>query len=154
MSIFSNFTEVPEFSFTEISLTWFLITASVAMIFSLIEAWLATLIVYGKLTFLKKVFPVPHNLVRSHVDYLIMAALLCLSYFLCIHLRIEPPAWLVALLCFGVLYNPFGFFLQAINPKIGRSDTTFGRIVVCASFLPTTLGFGYVFISVILALLS
>lgn len=141
--------EALTFSFTEISLSWLIMTAAIVLLFSLFEAWLATLIVYGRVTFLKKIFPVPHNLVRSHVDYLIMATLLCVSYFLCLHFNIVLPEWLIAILCFGVIYNPFGFFVQAMNPKIGKAETTIGRIAVCTSFVPTTLGFGYVFLTVI-----
>lgn len=144
-SIISGYTPI---SLSEISLSWLLATAAFAMLFSLFEAWLATLIVYGKVGFLKKIFPVPHNLVRSHVDYLIMTTLLCVSYFLCLHLAIELPKWLIVTLCFGVIYNPFGFFVKAINPKAGNADTPFGRAIVCLSFVPTTLGFGYVMVMV------
>lgn len=141
--------EALSFSFNQISLSWLIMTAAIVLLFSLFEAWLATLIVYGKVAFLKKIFPVPHNLVRSHVDYLIMATLLCVSYFLCLHFNIALPGWVIAILCFGVIYNPFGFFIQAMNPKIGKAETPIGRILVCVSFVPTTLGFGYVFLTVI-----
>ena len=80
-------------SLCEISLLWLLATAAGVMLFSLLEAGLATLIVYGKVAFLKKIFPVPHNLIRSHVDYLIMTTLLCVTYFTCLHLAIELPKW-------------------------------------------------------------
>ncbi len=138
----------------EVGLSWLLVTAAGVMLFSLFEAWLATLIIYGKVGFLRKIFRVPHNLIRSHVDYLIMTVLLCVSYFLCLHLSIELPAWLIITLCFGVVYNPFGFFVKAINPEAGNADTVFGRVMVCLSFVPTTVGFGYVMVAVINALVS
>jgi hypothetical protein len=139
---------------SEISLSWLLVTAAGVMLFSLLEAGLATLIVYGKVAFLKKIFPVPHNLIRSHVDYLIMTVLLCVTYFLCLHLVIELPKWLIVTLCFGVIYNPFGFFVKAINPSAGNAETIFGRVLLCLSFVPTTLGFGYAMVMVILKLSS
>ena len=141
-------------SLSDISLSWLLATAAFAMLFSLFEAWLATLIVYGKVGFLKKIFPVPHNLIRSHVDYLIMTTLLCISYFLCLHMAIVLPKWLIVTLCFGVIYNPFGFFIKAINPKAGNADTVLGRAIVCLSFVPTTVGFGYVMVMVLAKLIS
>jgi len=136
-------------SLSEISLLWLLATAAGVMLFSLLEAWLATLIVYGKVAFLKKIFPVPHNLIRSHVDYLIMTTLLCVTYFTCLHLAIELPKWLIVTLCFGVIYNPFGFFIKAIKPNAGNAETPFGRVLVCLSFVPTTIGFGYAMVMVL-----
>ena len=59
---------------------WLLIIAAIAMLISLVEAWLATLIVYG---------------------------------------------------------------------KVGNSDTLFGRVMVCAGFLPATIGFGYIMVAVL-----
>ncbi len=57
------------------SMSWLLITAAGVTIFSLLLAWLGTLIIYAKIESLRKVFPATHNLIRCHVDYLIMASL-------------------------------------------------------------------------------
>jgi len=143
---------VPSASLSEVTMAWLLVVAAGVMVFSLFEAWLATLIVYGKVKFLKKIFPATHNLIRSHVDYLMMTSLLVVSYFVCLHLNIVLPKWVIVLLCIGVIYNPFGFFIKAINPSAGQSDTLFGKIMVCVAFLPTTIGFGYTMCTVIAAL--
>ena len=135
-----------------ISLSWLLITAAGIFLFSLLEAWIATLIIYGKVSFLKKLFPVTRNLIRSHVDYLIFTMLLCVTYFVCLHLRIELPNAIIVIICFGSIYNPFGFFVQAMNPNAGKSDSLLGKIITCSSFLPTTIGFGYAMIAVIITL--
>ncbi len=149
-SVFASYTPA---TLSNVSLSWLLVTAAGVMIFSLFEAWLATLIIYGKVGFLRKIFRVPHNLIRSHVDYLIMTVLLCVSYFLCLHLSIELPAWLIVTLCVGVIYNPFGFFVKAINPEAGNAETPIGRVFVCLGFVPTTLGFGYVMVAVLAKLI-
>jgi len=143
---------VPSASLSEVTMAWLLVVAAGVMVFSLFEAWLATLIVYGKVKFLKKIFPATHNLIRSHVDYLMMTSLLVVSYFVCLHLNIVLPKWVIVLLCIGVIYNPFGFFIKAINPSAGQSDTLFGKIMVCVAFLPTTIGFGYTMCTVIAVL--
>lgn len=137
----------------EINSQWLLITAAIALLISLVEAWLATLIIYGKIGFLKKIFPATHNLIRSHVDYTIMTALVGFIYLALDHLHIELPKAIIVILCIGVLYNPFGFVLKAINPKAGNSDTVMGRIIVCAGFLPATIGFGYSMIAILNALI-
>jgi len=143
----------PAANLSEVSMTWLLVTAAGVLLFSLVEAWLATLIVYGKVALLKKMFPATHNLIRSHVDYLMMTSLLGVTYFLCIHLNIVLPKAIIILLCIGVIYNPFGFFIKAINPNAGQSETLLGKIGVCVAFLPTTIGFGYAMITVIAVLL-
>lgn len=152
MDVPSLYLQFSPVSLSEVSLSWLLATAAGVMLFSLLEAWLATLIIYGKVGFLKKIFPVPYNLIRSHVDYLIMTTLLCVSYFLCLHLAIDLPKWLIVTLCFGVIYNPFGFFIKAINPNAGSAETPWGRALVCLSFVPTTVGFSYVMFMVLIKL--
>jgi hypothetical protein len=144
---------VPSVSFSTVSESWILFTAALVMIISLIEAWLATLIVYGGVHSLKKVFKAPQNLIRSHVDYTIMTALLIVAYFVINHLSLSIPSAVIVLLCAGAIYNPLGFLIKAINPKAGKSDTVIGRIMVCLGFLPTTIGFGYIMLDVMFTLL-
>lgn len=135
------------------SMSWLLMTAAGVTIFSLLLAWLGTLIIYGKIESLRKMFPATHNLIRCHVDYLIMASLLGLVYFSCLHLAIVLPTSIVVILCIGVIYNPIGFFFQAIDPKFGKSDTVTGRLAVCLGFLPATIGFAYAMGAVLVRLL-
>lgn len=141
-------------SLTEITLEWLLVTAAFSCVFSLFLAWVATLIIYGRVAFLKRLFPVPHNLIRSHIDYLMMTSLLGVFYFMCWSLQLDIPKIIIAVLCFGVLYNPFGFIIKAINPKAGQSDTLLGKIMVCVGFLPATIGFGYISIAVLYAMFN
>ena len=132
---------------------WILITAAVALLISLVEAWLATLIIYAKVGFLKKIFPATHNLIRSHVDYTIMTALSGFTYLAIVHLGIELPKPIIVIYCIGVLYNPFGFVIKAINPKAGQSETFAGKLIVCLGFVPATIGFGYTMIAIINAVI-
>ena len=131
-----------------------LVTAAIAMLISLAEAWICTLIIYAKVKFLKRWFPSTQNLIRSHIDYMMMVLLLGLSYFIIEHLKLEIPNFIIGLTCLGALYNPFGFLLKAINPSIGNSDTLLSKIMICLSFLPTTLGFGYIMVMVLTRLLG
>jgi len=143
---------IPAVTWSTVSMEWMLVTAAGVLLFSLFEAWLATLILYAKVNWLKKIFPSTHNLIRSHIDYLMMTSLLGVSYFFCWLLNIVLPSSIIVILCIGVIYNPFGFFVKAINPKAGQSETLVGKIMVCLGFLPTTIGFGYVMVAVIDAL--
>ncbi|SFM32801.1 hypothetical protein [Marinobacter zhejiangensis] len=140
-------------SFPEVGPAWLLLTAAIAMLISLLEAWLATLIIYGKVRWLKKIFPATHNLIRSHVDYTIMTALTGFVYYAIDHLALSIPDAIIVIYCVGVLYNPAGFIAKAINPNMGNSDTVLGRAMVCIGFLPATIGFGYIMVAIILKLI-
>ncbi|WP_299732613.1 hypothetical protein [uncultured Endozoicomonas sp.] len=133
----------------EITPEWLLITAAIAMLISLVEAWLATLIIYGKVEFLRKIFPATHNLIRSHVDFTIMTALAGVLYLIITHLNLEIPDWVITIFCIGVLYNPSGFIAKAINPEMGGANTTFGKVMVCLGFVPATIGFGYTSLAIL-----
>ena len=140
-------------SLSEVSMSWLLATAAGVVVFSLALAWLGSLIVYGKIASLRRVFPATHNLIRCHVDYLIMASLLGLVYFSCLHLGIALPPAVIVILCIGVIYNPLGFIFQAMDPTFGKTDSVAGRVAVLLGFLPATLGFGYAMVAILAALL-
>lgn len=135
-------------------LDWILIVAAGITLFSLGQAWLATLIVYGEIKALKKIFPATHNLIRSHIDYLMMASLLGVVYFGCLHLSITLPDAIIVILCFGAIYNPLGFMLKAISPGLGHDGSMRTKLGVCLGFLPATIGFGYSMSAILIALLA
>ena len=142
------------FLFMTVTDEWLIITAASITLFSLLQAWGATLIIYGNSAVLKRIFPATQNLIRSHIDYLMMASLLGLVFFSCAHLDIVLPAWLTVTLCIGAIYNPFGFVLKAMYPQIGHSGTIGTKIFVMTGFLPATVGYGYSMILILQAILS
>lgn len=135
-----------------ISMSWLLAVAAFSTLFSLLLAWLGTFILYAKVEGLKKLFPATHNLIRAHIDYLMMTMLLSVIYFICLHLSIVLPDSIIVILCIGALYNPFGFIVKAINPKAGQSDSFFSKLGVCLGFVPATIGFGYSMVAILMAL--
>ena len=137
-----------------LDLSLLLITAAICMLVSLGLAWLASLILYLKLARLKRMFPATHQLIRAHIDYLLMFGLLVITYFLSTHLELALPMWVIALLCLGSLYNPFGFIILAMKPKMANPETTYEKARILIGFLPATLGYGYVMINVIAALIA
>ncbi|MDX1606866.1 MAG: hypothetical protein R3202_11780 [Candidatus Competibacterales bacterium] len=129
------------------------ITAAVCMLISLALAWLASLIIYARMEVLQKIFVAPHQLVRAHIDYLLMALLLILSFYLAERFELALPVGVIALLCIGALYNPLGFIALAVQPALARPQTTAATLRILFGFLPATLGFGYVMVVLLLALL-
>ena len=133
---------------------WLLVTAAGITLFSLLEAWLATLIIYWRVTFLKRIFPATQNLIHSHIDYLIMTGLLGVVYFSCLVLGLKLPDPIIVVLCIGAIYNPFGFVIKAINPKAGMGGDLKEILVVSIGFIPATIGFGYAMIAILLELFN
>lgn len=136
---------------------WLLATAAVALVISLIEAWTVSLIYYLRVGFLRSIFPSPHQLIRSHIDYLIMAGLLGLFYISTLAADIVLPNIILFLICFGALYNPFPFILVAMQADPEASRKHMSRsvgLIVCIGFLPVTIGFGYTALAVLFKFLT
>lgn len=134
------------------NLDWLLATAAFSVLFSLLLAWLATIIIYLKVKSLKRVFPATHNLIRAHIDYLIMSCLLGVVFSAYQYLQLSLPPAIVVILCFGVIYNPLGFVVKAVKPKTGESGSLQDKIMVTLGFIPATLGYGYAFGYILLTL--
>ena len=126
----------------------------ICMLFSLALAWLASLIVYVKFRPLKRAFPATHQLIRAHIDYLLMSLLLFVSYFLSEHLSLSLPTFIVALTCIGAIYNPFGFIFLAMKPELANPKTVLEKTKILIGFLPATIGFGYVMVAVLIAIIE
>jgi hypothetical protein len=134
---------------------WLLVTGALALIISLAQAWIVSLIYYVRVGFLKKIFPSPHQLIRSHVDYCIMIGLLGFLYVCTIYLEISLPKIILFLACLGALWNPFPFVFLAMEKDVEqkrRNMSVRERAFICIGFLPLTIGFGYTAIVVLLGL--
>jgi len=84
------------------------------MLISLSLAWLASFILYAKVQTLQSIFPGTHQLIRAHIDFLLMAILLVMSFYLCERLIISLPDSIILITCFGALYNPLGYIMLAV----------------------------------------
>ena len=135
-----------------VSISLFLFTAAISMLISLSLAWLASLIFYANVQFLKAIFPATQQLIRAHIDFLLMSILLVVSFYLSERLTLSIPDSIVLITCFGALYNPLGFIILAIKPSMANPQTRIEKLRVLLGFLPATIGYGYIMIAVLLAL--
>ncbi|MCC2607571.1 hypothetical protein [Planctobacterium marinum] len=126
------------------------VAASVCLIMALLEAWLLTAARYLKWRWVKKVFPNYRDLVRSHIDYLIMSAIIFVVFLVLLQLQINPPSLILWLTLIGAIYNPFGFILQAIKPDIVGEDTL-SKVGVVIGFLPLSIGLGWCVVTILVA---
>lgn len=57
------------------------------------------------------------DIIRAHVDYLMMAQFLFIFFLLFRQYAIDPPIWVVAACCFGAFFNPLAFLVRGLTPK-------------------------------------
>jgi hypothetical protein len=83
------------------------------------------------------------DLIRAHIDYLMMAQFLFIFALLFRQYAIVPPRWVIGAACFGAFFNPLAFLLRAIHPKVDPSIVVEPHFPVQAavSFSLTTIGF-------------
>lgn len=125
---------------------WLIIGASVFIIISLILAWLATAVRILNIKPLQRIFPAHDNLVKAHIDYILMALLLIAFYLL----NVELPAWVIITMLFGGAVNPFMFIVVSMS-KPGEFKPGIGMMgLTMTSFISTTIGFGSASVLVII----
>lgn len=57
------------------------------------------------------------DIIRAHVDYLMMAQFLLIFFLAFRQYAIDPPLWLIAACCFGAFFNPLAFLIRGLTPK-------------------------------------
>jgi len=90
---------------------------------------------------MKRVFPNYQNLLKAHIDYLMMTGLLMIFFLLFDHFRVSPPRAVVFAMSAGSFMNPVGFIALAMRPNLRQTPITpFGGIMAI-SFTMTTIGY-------------
>ena len=120
---------------------WLIVGASVFMLGSLALAWLSTGVRILRVSSLKTRFPAHDNLVKAHIDYLLMALLLMAYYLVAKSLEMVYPGWVITTMLIGGAMNPFTFIIVAMHkPEDFRPVKVF-KTITMLSFTITTLGF-------------
>lgn len=120
---------------------WLVVGASVFVLISLALAWLATAVRILNIESFKKRFPAHDNLVKAHIDYILMALLLMAYYLLGDTLSVEFPIWVILTMLIGGALNPFMFIVVAMSkPKEFKPGASFMALTML-SFTLTTIGF-------------
>jgi hypothetical protein len=57
------------------------------------------------------------DIIRAHIDYLMMAQFLFIFFLLFRSYAIVPPIWVVAACCYGAFFNPLGFLMRGLTAK-------------------------------------
>lgn len=125
------------------------VTASILLLVALAQSWAIVAVLSAPEGPVAKIIPGSRELIRSHIDYLMMAQFLFVLYGLFRLLSIQPSIWLVVLTCFGSFFNPFAFFLRAMYPAWLEAPPKPYTVLITTSCIATTVG--YATIAVILA---
>src|SRR3954463_14657023 len=80
---------------------------SSCLLITLVLAW--CLVGVRSSAFMKRVFPNYQNLLKAHLDYLMMTGLLMIFFLLFDHFRVSAPRAVVFAMCIGSFMNPVGF---------------------------------------------
>jgi len=130
------------------------LASAICLFIALIQAWLMTMVRYFQTAFVLRIFPNYRDLVRSHVDYLMMSSLIFAVYLVTLKLGIKLPEFIHWAIFIGALYNPFGFILQAIKPDIAESGGVYTKAGVVLGFLPLSIGLFWSSIALISTILG
>lgn len=138
----------------ETSPHWTVVIGSLCLLAALLEAWLLVVVFSSETSPLSRVFPGRQDLLKSHIDYLMMAQFLFVLFLLMQHFKIGPPAWVVAALCIGSFFNPFAFFVRAMRPHYKTDAPVPFKLMISLSCILTTLGYGWVAVAAASAALA
>jgi len=120
---------------------FFVLTGSLCLIVALIEAWLVVAVTAAENGPVAKLIPGRQDLLRSHIDYLMMSQFLFIFYMLFGHFSVAPPVWLVACVCLGSFFNPLAFLIRAMRPAYLKQPPAPFTIMITVSCLLTTIGY-------------
>jgi hypothetical protein len=84
-----------------------------------------------------------NDVIRAHVDYLMMAQFLLIFFLGFRQYAIDPPYWLIAAGSFGAFFNPLAFLIRGLTPKVATPIPVEPHFPLQAmlSFSLTTIGF-------------
>lgn len=115
------------------------VAGSVCLVNALALAW--CLVAVRSSAFVKRILPGYQNVLKAHLDYLMMTGLLMIFFLLFTHFRVSPSPFVLAGMCAGSLMNPIGFIVLAINPTIRQQPASPFGVVMATSFTMTTIGY-------------
>jgi hypothetical protein len=115
------------------------VTGSLCLLITLVLAW--CLAGVRSSAFMKRLFPNYQNLLKAHLDYLMMTGLLMIFFLLFNHFAVSPSRLVVFAMSVGSFMNPVGFILLAIKPGLSQQPTSPFGAVMAGSFTLTTIGY-------------
>ncbi len=123
-------------------LAYLAVGGSVCLSIALIEAWLIVAHFSSEDGPVAKLIPGGKDLLRSHIDYLMMAQFRIVFYGLFRFMSLTPPWWVIVTMCFGSFFNPFAFLVRAVKPAYLKAPPILFKGMLTVSCIATTVGYG------------
>jgi hypothetical protein len=122
------------------------VTGSLCMIVTLGLSW--CLVGVRTSAFMKSLFASYPNLLKAHLDYLMMTGLLMVFFLLFTHFQVAPSPLIVWAMCIGSFLNPVGFILLSLKPDLRQHPASPFGLLMSGSFTLTTIGYAGAALSV------
>ncbi len=123
--------------------TFLLGFATFLLAIALVLAWVLGVTLFFPNSEIAKNIVERADLIRAHIDFLMMAQFLLLFGLLMRQYAIEPPRWAIFAASFGAFFNPLAFIRRAFAPKIDPANLPEPHFppLAAISFTLTTIGF-------------
>ena len=115
------------------------VVGSFCLTITLLLAW--CLVGVRTSSHVRKLIPSVPNLLKAHIDYLLMTGLLMIFYLLFAQFRLSVSPVILTAMSLGSLLNPFGFLVLAIKPNTRQQPATPFGLLMTVSFTLTTIGY-------------
>ncbi len=115
------------------------VTGSLCMIVTLGLSW--CLVGVRTSAFMKSLFASYPNLLKAHLDYLMMTGLLMVFFLLFTHFQASPSPLIVWAMSIGSFMNPVGFILLSLKPNLSQHPASPFGLLMSGSFTLTTIGY-------------
>jgi len=115
------------------------VVGSLCLLITLVLAW--CLVGVRSSAFMKRLFPNYQNLLKAHLDYLMMTGLLMIFFLLFNYFGVSPSPLVVFAMSIGSFMNPVGFIALAVKPHLRQQPTSPFGVVMAGSFTLTTIGY-------------
>lgn len=119
----------------------FVLVGALCLFVALVQAWLLVAVFSSDTSPVLRLIPGRQDLLKSHIDYLMMAQFLFIFFMLGKTLTVALPGWVVASTCIGAFFNPFAFFIRAIKPSYLKQPALPFTLMITVSCILTTVGF-------------
>lgn len=136
--------------------TFLLVFAGLCLAIALAIAWVLGITLFFPDGVLAGYLVERDDIIRAHVDYLMMAQFLFVFFLLFKQYSIVPPVWIILACCYGAFFNPLAFLVRGLTSKPAVVERVplepVFPIQAAMSFSLTTIGFLGVVILVIRAI--
>ena len=122
------------------------VTGSLCMLVTLGLSW--CLVGVRTSAFMKSLFASYPNLLKAHLDYLMMTGLLMVFSLLFTHFQVQPSPLIVWAMSIGSFMNPVGFIFLSLKPNLSQHPASPFGILMSGSFTLTTIGYAGAALSV------